>query len=185
MELIAPYLIACLLLVVAGVAKALRPAGTARALADLVPLGPGGLAVLVRWGSVLEVALGVVALVFPRPVTAAAVAAVYSAFVVVVAVVRARGGATASCGCFGAVDTPATGLHLVIDAGLAVSAAVVAVSASAGGTIVSLLGHQPMDGLPLVFLSGVGAWLSILAMGRLADLRAARRLTGVTFGVAE
>jgi len=48
-----------------------------------------------------------------------------------------------------------------------------------------VLGHQPMDGLPLVFLSGLGAWLGVLAMGRLADLRAARRLTGVAFGVAE
>ena len=184
MELIAPYLMACILLVGAGVAKALAPAGTARALAEVVPIRPGPLAVLVRWGSVAEAALGAAALVLPRPLTAAAVAGAYAAFAVVVAGVRARGGATASCGCFGAPDTPATGLHVVIDAGLAVSAAAVAVS-SPGGTIVAVLGHQPMDGLPLVFLSGLGAWLGVLAMGRLADLRAARRLTGVTFGVAE
>jgi hypothetical protein len=183
-ELIGPYLIACALLVVAGVAKALRPAGTARALAGMVPVRPGRLAVPVRVGSVAEVALGLVALLVPRPVTALAVAVTYGAFAVIVAGVRARGGATASCGCFGATDTPATGLHVVIDMVLAASAVAVAAS-SPSGTLVSVLGHQPMDGLPLVFLSGVGAWLCILSVGRLADLRAARRLTAVSFGAAE
>lgn len=183
MELIGPYLIACTLLVVAGWSKAARPLDTARALATLVPVRPARLVALVRLGSVAEAALGSVALVVPRPITALAVAVSYAAFAALVGVVRARGGAMASCGCFGTPDTPATTLHVVIDAGLALAAAAVAVSGPSG-TVVSILAHQPLYGLPLVAASALGARLCYLAVVVLADLQAARRLTGVTFGAS-
>jgi hypothetical protein len=180
MELIGLYLVACLILVAAGTAKAVRPGDTARALASLVPLDAGRLRHVVRVGSLGEAALGLVALAFPRTAPAAAVAASYLLFAVFVAIARRRGGAVASCGCFGTPDTPATGLHVVVDLVLAASAAVVA-SAGLDGSMASVLAAQPLDGVPLLMASAVGAWLTYLAVSVLASLQAARRLTAVSF----
>ncbi len=175
MELIGPYLIACTLLVVAGVAKAARPGDTSRALTGLVPVSQARMATVVRVGAVLEAALGAVALVAPRPATALAVAVSYGSFAVVVGYLRHRGGALASCGCFGTPDTPATALHVVINTGLAVAAGAVALSRPSG-TIVSVLAAQPLHGLPLAAASALGAWLCFLAVTALAELQAVRRL---------
>ncbi len=183
MELIGPYLIACTLLVLAGVSKAIRPTDTARAVAAVAPVGLRTLTRMVRVGAVVEAAVGVWALVIPGPVPASAVAVSYAVFAAYVAVVRRTGGAMASCGCFGTPDTPATGVHVVVNVGLAVSAVVVAVS-GLSGTIVSVLAGQPLHGMPLVALSALGTWLSYLALSVLADLQAARRLTAVDFATS-
>ena len=175
MELIGLYLIAAGLLVVAGIAKAARPDDTARALGALLPSAPALplLRRVVRVGALAEAALGAVALAFPRPATAGLVAASYLCFFGVVAYARRRGGPLATCGCFGRPDTPPTALHLVID--LVLAAAAVAAGAPSGGTLVTQLAHQPWAGLPLVFVSAVGLWLTALALSALAALTAARR----------
>jgi hypothetical protein len=181
MELIGVYLMACGLLTVAGVAKAVRPDDTARALATATGINVGPMRVLVRAGSVVEAALGLAALVAPRPWSAGLVALSYALFAVFVAYARSTGGAIASCGCFGTPDTPATPVHAAINVALALSAAVVAWSAPSSGTLVGLLAHQPGRGIPLVAVSALGAWLVYLAISVLASLQAARSLTGITF----
>ena len=124
MELIGPYLIGCTLLFFAGVTKAARPDDTARALGPLMPRRLGGLVqfrhvrTIIRLAAMFEAGLGVVALILPRSLTAAFVAASYLTFAAVVAYARSRGGALASCGCFGTADTPATFLHVVVDLAL-------------------------------------------------------------------
>jgi hypothetical protein len=179
-ELIGLYLIAAGLLVAAGTAKAIRPDDTARAVAALLPgPRPPSHALLrrtIRAGSVAEAAIGLVALAFPRPVTAALVALSYAFFVCVVAYARARGGPLSSCGCFGRVDTPATRLHLAINFLLAGTAAVVAVRSPGSGSLASLLAHQPWAGMPLLFVSASGLWLTVLALSALATLEGARQL---------
>lgn len=179
MELIGPYLAAAALLVVAGVAKAVRPGDTARALTQLVPLPLTGVRSAVRVGAALEAAVGVVALARPGGTAAGLVALSYAAFTAVVVVARTRGSALASCGCFGTPDTPATLVHAVIDAGLAAAAAVVALRGP-GGSLGHVLAAQPAHGVPLVLASAVLAWLAYLALTDLATLQAARRLTSVT-----
>jgi hypothetical protein len=178
-ELISPYLIGCILLVTAGVMKAARPDDTARALAPLLPgrlarVPFGRLRTALRTVSCLEAGLGLVALVFPRPVVAGLVAASYLGFALVVAYARSEGGALASCGCFGTPDTPATLLHVVVDLVLAVSGLVVALSAPTAGSILNLLAHEPLHGLPMVAVTGVGAWLTYLTLSVLGALQAAR-----------
>jgi hypothetical protein len=176
-ELIGLYLIAAGLLVVAGLAKAARPDDTARALAVLLPGSPP-LRLLwwaVRLGALAEAVLGGLALVFPRPVTAALVALSYTCFAGVVFGARRRGGPLATCGCFGRADTPPTAVHLVADLALAGAAVVVAVAAPGDGTLAAQLAHQPWAGLPLLFVSAVGLWLTLLALTALASLAAARR----------
>ena len=178
MALIGLYLIAAGLLCVAGVAKALRPDDTALAMAALVPGRPPLRVVrpVVRVGALAEAALGAVAILFPRPVTAALVALSYLAFTAVVAYARWRGGALATCGCFGRPDTPPTALHLVLDLTLAAAAAAVALGAPPQNTLGLQLAHQPWAGFPLLFVSAVGLWLTALALSALAALTAARRV---------
>lgn len=180
MELIGLYLVGCALLVLAGTAKMLRPDDTARALGTVVPFRMARLRLLVRAGATAEAALGAVAIAYPRTTTAILVALSYAAFAVFVLVARARGGAIASCGCFGTPDTPATLLHVFINLGLVVAGGAVAV-AGPSGSIVSILWTQPLHGLPLVLASTLGVWLTFLAVSVLGGVQAARHLIGVTF----
>ena len=181
MELIGLYLVACVLLVVAGTAKAIRPADTARAFSAVVPLPPGVIRIAIRIGAVAEAALGAVALLYPRTVSAGLVALSYAVFALVVAYARSRGGAVASCGCFGTPDTPATMLHVIVNLALAAAAGAVAVAAAQpAGSMVSILSAQPLDGAPLVLVSAMAAWLTYLVISVLAALSAARRLTAVS-----
>lgn len=181
MELIGPYLVAASLLAVAGAAKAARPDDTARALAALA--GRTGHAVpfratrgAVRVGALAEAALGVAAVVAPRPVTAALVALSYVAFAAVVAYAWRRGGTLATCGCFGRPDTPPTAVHLLLNVAFAAVAIVVAATSPASGTLRTQLDHQPWAGLPLLFVTAVALWLSLLALSALGALEGARRL---------
>ena len=181
MELIGPYLVAAGLLVAAGVTKAVRPGDTARALGALLPGGAGTrhpvlLRHAVRAGALAEAAIGLVALALPRPATAAVVALSYAAFAAVVALARRRGGSLATCGCFGRPDTPPTVVHLVLDLALAAAAAAAAVGAPTHGSLLTQLARQPWSGLPLLFVSATGLWLTFLALSALGALEGARRL---------
>jgi hypothetical protein len=178
-ELIGLYFVACVLLIAAGLAKAIHPADTARALAGLVPLPPRPLEIAVRTGAVGEAVLGAVALALPVAATAWLVAASYLAFAAVVAVLLRRGGAIASCGCFGTPDTPATAVHVAIDLVLAISALSVALDGPTG-SVGSLLRAQPLDGVPLVAASALCAWLTFLAISTLSRVEGARRVLGIS-----
>jgi hypothetical protein len=174
-ELIGPYLIACSLLVVAGAAKLVRPADTARAIAQVTGLPLRPVVGAVRLGAGAEAALGVFAIIVPATLPAASVALSYAGFAGFVLAARASGRPIASCGCFGTPDTPATGLHVVLDVGLAAAAVVVA-AAGHSGTIAGVLVHQPLHGVPLLLVSALASWLTLLAFVGLAQLQAARAL---------
>lgn len=182
MELIGLYLIASGLLILAGAAKALRPEDTARALVELVPPSVAAhvwqrqARVLLRAGATAEALLGIWAVASPGPVAAALVATSYVLFTVVVVHARLRGGALSTCGCFGRPDTPATWPHAVLNALFAVAAVTVALHTPTDATFRTLLAHQPWAGLPLLFVSGVGGYLTYLALSPLATLDGARRL---------
>jgi methylamine utilization protein MauE len=181
-ELIGVYLAACLLLVGAGVAKALRPGDTARALVASTTfhrglrLGPAAARHGVRTGAVLEALLGVAGLVVLARTLALATAVSYGLFAVYVAIVRGRDGPLASCGCFGTPDTPATNLHVVVDAGLAAAALAVAIGAPAGAgrSMSTLLWREPWHGVPLVITAAVGAWVLVHVLSTLPRLQAVR-----------
>lgn len=92
MELIGPYLAACMLLVVAGGAKAARPGDTARAVAVTMRRRPGQVQPIVRSAAAGEAILGIAAMARPSPITASLVAASYLGFAVFVGVALARAG---------------------------------------------------------------------------------------------
>jgi hypothetical protein len=169
-ELIGLYLVAAGLLIVAGVAKAIHPDDTARAIGGSVR----PMRWMVRFLATFEVVVGLAALARPGTLTGALVAASYAFFAGVVATVRVRGGPLATCGCFGRPDTPATWLHVGINLLFAAAAAAVAV-ASWSGSLITVLGHQPAHGLPLLFASAVALWLTVQALSTLPRLESARR----------
>ena len=181
MELIGLYFVAAGLLVGAGVAKTIRPRDTARALGSVPGLNRVPARLLqhaTRVGAAAEVVLGLAALVAPGPLTAGLVSASYILFAAVTAFVRVRGGALSSCGCFGRADTPASWLHVALNLVLAVAAAVVATSTSGTTTTFGFLAHQPWAGVPLIFASAVGVWLTYLAMAALPALEGQVRHLG-------
>jgi hypothetical protein len=184
MELIGIFFVACGLLVLAGVAKAVRPDDTARALVQLMPgratrfLSFNLVRQAVRVGALIEVAIGAFGILFPRTATAALVAGSYALFVGIVAFAKKRGGSLSTCGCFGRPDTPATWLHLALNLVFVAAAVAVTLQPPHLTALASLLEHQPWNGLPLVLAGGVGVWLAYLALSPLATLETARRLIG-------
>lgn len=105
------FTVASGLLVVSGAAKVLQPGSVAGALGTL------GLR-LPRWSGVVlglgELGLGSAGLLVAGRVPALLVGLGYGAFAVVVAVMIRRG-ESSSCGCFGALDSPPSAIHLGFD----------------------------------------------------------------------
>lgn len=168
------YLMGAALLVGAGASKAIRPADTARALAAALPSTPPRLWLpLVRALATGEAFLGIVAIVIPGRVVASLVAASYAAFTAWVFLMRERGGALASCGCFGKPDTPPTLPHATVTA-IAAAGAIGVAWAAPTGTLVDQLRHQKLDGIPLVAAVVAACWLAYLVMVPLARLTALR-----------
>jgi hypothetical protein len=118
-----PFLAASALLVLAGVPKLKDPMPLVRALRSVrLPASRG----LVRGLALVEVILGVSAVVHPGRLTGAAVSVSYLAFTAFVALTLHRGGVLGSCGCFGRPDTPPNVAHLAVTAVFAAAAGALA-----------------------------------------------------------
>ena len=148
MRLVAgPFAAFAVLLAIAGVAKAVRPLPTSRALrAAGLPSRAG----LVRLLGAGEATLAVIALLVAGPVPAALVAMSYASFAAFVGYAKVRGLAISSCGCFGKPDTPPTAAHLVVNAAAAVLAGAAALSP--GRSPLGQLAHSPGAGVPFTML---------------------------------
>ena len=124
--LTAPFAVAALVQVVAGVAKLRAPAPAVGALRELGL--PGGRPVI-RMFAASEIALGGWALAGPGAVAAIAVACCYALFSVLALLLASR---RAACGCFGADDFPASRLQALISAVLATACVAAAIWAPHG-----------------------------------------------------
>jgi hypothetical protein len=167
-----PFAIAATLLVLGGALKAIAPGDTAHAMRALaLPHAP----MLVRAGGAVEVVVGIGALARGGPVFAALVAASYALFAAVVLVALHRDAPISSCGCFGKVDTPPSGVHVAVD----LVAALIAVAVAVAGDPVALpdvLRDQPLGALPFLFLVALGVYALFLAFTALPKTLAAVRV---------
>lgn len=171
------FQIVAMVIAVGGVAKVVAPETFA---ATLRSIGlPGGTAAA-RVSGVVEVVLGLGAVVLGGRLAALAIGIAYAVFTAVV--VAARRSGAESCGCFGATAAPPSMLHVVVDA----ASAVVALLAAIAGpeALTSVLTDQPLAGVPYLALLGVGVWLTVVidttGAELLEEMTAVRRL-GPTF----
>jgi hypothetical protein len=165
-----PALVAAALLALAGAQKVIDPAMTVGALRALrLPSSP----VLVRFGSGVEMALGVAAIAVGGAALWWLVAASYVAFAAFVVVAIRKGTMLGSCGCFGREDTPPHWTHVALDvvlAGLAVAVAVVS-----PGSPVEAVADEPGQGVVVVALAVVALYLLYAAFVQLPRTLTATR----------
>jgi hypothetical protein len=154
-----PFAIVAALLALGGASKAVQPADTVGALRGLGLPGSGA---LVRAGGVVELVIGVGALVSGARPFAVLVAVSYGAFAGFVALALRRGAPIGSCGCFGKADTPPSRTHVVVNIAAALVAVLVAVDPFGG--ITDVVADQPLLGLPFLLLVGVGVYLVFLTL---------------------
>jgi hypothetical protein len=169
--------ILAVVVVVGGAAKLVSPGAFA---ATLGALGLPGGRLAARVAGVVEIGIGGTALVIGGRVPAAALAALYAAFAVVVVAARRRG--AESCGCFGSVAAPPSAVHVVVNA----TSAAVALAAAAVGVeaLPDVMADQPWAGVPYLLTVATGAWLIVVADttgAQLVDEMAAVRRLGPTF----
>lgn len=150
-----PALVAAGLVALAGAQKLVDPAATVGALRALrLPSSP----LLVRTGSVAEVALGAAAIAVGGWVVWLLVAGSYIAFGLFVLAALRRGTMIGSCGCFGREDTPPHVSHVALNALFALVA--VAASGSIDGAMIDHLVDRPGRGAIVVGVATVGLYLS-------------------------
>lgn len=159
-----------LLLLLAAAAKLRGPTSAVDALRQAgMPASP----LVVRLLAGGEVVVAGLVLLVGGVGPALALAAVHVGFAGFVVRLRARVGATASCGCFGGAEAPADRLHVIVNLVCAVVAVLGAVSGA--DTLLDSLGGQPALGLPYLLLVGVAAQALLLLLTGLPRLMAADR----------
>lgn len=168
--LLAPYLASAALVAAAGVAKAVRPAETAKALAVAkirLPLAA------VRALAVAEALVGLGALAAPRGAWAWALAASYAGFATLVGLALRLRLPLATCGCFGEADTAPTAVHVVVTLAAAANAAALAAAGGAAGLFG--LGSLALGGWWRIVAWAVSAaatsYLAYLCLGALGKLK--------------
>jgi hypothetical protein len=162
-------LVGSVLLLVAGVGKVRRPAGTVRALRTQGLAVP---AAAVRVLGVVEVAVAVLGLAGSRPALAVT-AACFAGFTGFVLLALVRGRPLSSCGCFGEPDLPPTPAHAVLTGALALAAAL---AAAGPAGLPAVWAGGPAVALTTVLLTALLVALCLLLLTGLPRLVAARTL---------
>jgi hypothetical protein len=151
------------LLVLTGLAKLRRPTHTSRALAALGLPDHRLVGLMI---GVVEIGVGVGALLTVNRLWLLVQAALYAAFTVWIGIALARDLPIASCGCLGTDDTPPYWGHLLLDL------TAVLVSVGAAFTLAApLLGETDLEIAASLVLIGVGGYLAWLTIGEAARLR--------------
>ncbi len=169
-----PFIVTAALLAAGGAAKVVKPAPTARALAEMGLRAPAG---AVRAGAAVELAVAAGALAGAGRAFALLVAASYVGFAGFVAIALSRGVPLSSCGCFGVADTPPTGVHLGVNLAAAAVAGAVALGAGGAGglsEITAMDGSLVLRGAFLV-LTAASVWFAYAALTLLPKLQGASR----------
>jgi hypothetical protein len=154
-----PLAVAAILAVVAGVAKVLRPGAVVVALRGIGVRFASP--TVVRLGSLLEIVLGGVAVGSGWGPAVLGLGATYLAFAAFVTVAQSHPGIS-SCGCFGETDAPPSWRHVIVDVGLATGCAGAFVAGAPG--IGTVLGSQPLAGIPFTCVVLVAAWLASVVL---------------------
>ncbi|CAN5251381.1 hypothetical protein BH18ACT5_BH18ACT5_07960 [soil metagenome] len=160
------FFVTAALLAVSGIRKVVDPAPTSGALRAA---GLPHRSTLVLGLGVFEVGVGASNLLVSNSVLVWAQAALYAAFAVFVLWALRQRIPIASCGCFGKPDTPPTRLHVVVNVAALVGASVHALTETP--SLASVLGSQPLVGVPYLGFVALGTYCLYLLLGELPLLR--------------
>ena len=161
-----PFHVILGLLLVAGVAKFVRPGATADvAMAAGIPASTW----VVRIFALVEIAAAMTAFVVGGWIPALTVGILYLVFAGFVVMLKMRGIKTAGCGCFGQEsDDPPGYPHIavnVVAALIATGAAVVSIP-----DIAAVMADQPLFGVPYIGFVALGVWLLMVMLTDLPQL---------------
>ena len=170
--LAAPYFAAALVLALAGASKLRRPGPPSRALRAA---GMPSARWLVRCLAVVELAVAVGALAFPRTLAAVALGTVYLGFAAFLGRMLVRGTPQATCGCLGERDLPPSALHVALNLTAAGAAIGVAATGGPAAGATAFVTGLPLDGAPFLVGAGLLAFLAYLAAAYLPEAFAAFR----------
>jgi hypothetical protein len=165
----APAAAAAILLIATGVTKTVRPEASAGALP--LSASPRASRLVARVLGAAEVVIGAGVLFTGSRIVVAAMALLFAAFAGF-AWFALRSGAS-SCGCTGAIDSPPTVAHVVMNIAFALLAgAAAATTQSASGDVLVRAATDPV-GVAVVAMTGTVAWLAWLVLD-LGALRSSR-----------
>ena len=179
-----PTFVAEVLLVLASLTKIVRPGNTSRALMELKQvwscqrdgLDLSKINMAIRFGALLEGAIGLGALVYGSPVVVLLSGVSYLVFGAFVGLAYKQVSVVSTCGCFGEIDSPPTISHLILNIVLGGFCLAYALSGGSYG-IGRILTGQPYYALPFVVVMVVGvyaAYLLIAVLPKLVQLRGDR-----------
>jgi hypothetical protein len=172
LESAGPLAVVALVLLAGGLLKLRDVRPTRQMFETLVGRPHAGLKVLAVVSAAVEVALGIVTFLVGGRVWAGCTALAFAVFTAVAW--RLTRAANAPCGCFGRHSGRTTLVHVGVNAGMLVIAALAAVVDAPG--FLAARPDLPAAGVPFVGLALVGAWLAIAAMTVLPEaMLAARR----------
>lgn len=165
MEAVAgPYLIAVILLGIAGVQKIFSPKA---ALAVISQLGFPERSLLVWCVGASEVAVAVWALAVGGWIVAICVSVSFAGFASITALLI-RSGSGLSCGCFGTNDTPPSLLHIIVNLLASLSGGLASVAGV--GSVSNIFSNQPWNGILFTVLVAVGVYGLYVIMAELPRL---------------
>ena len=118
--------------------------------------------------AVAEIATGAFSLLTGGTVAGWAMAVLYGGFGWFVALALRRHIPISSCGCFGKVDTPPSVVHLFLNGAGLVGGVWAGLSQSP--SLISLLGEQPLAGLPYLAFLAAGTYAAYLLLTALPVL---------------
>ena len=153
------FFLSAALLLVSGGAKLADPAPTSGALRLAGLASSIGVVYAL---AVAEVATGASALMFGGRWTGWATSILYGAFGSFVAFALSRSIPIASCGCFGKVDTPPTLTHVFLNVAGLVGGMWAGLTHSP--SIASVLGGQPLSGVPYLLFLATGTYAAYLLL---------------------
>lgn len=157
-----PFLIACAILGLGGIAKVVAPLPARQALRTLGVPTP---IAAVRLLGCAELALACAAFFSGGTILPILVGVAYLAFAGFVVIMLRRSGDT-SCGCFGSAATPPSWLHVLVN----LASAGVAFAAIGIDSLGTVLDEQPAAGIPLLGLVAVGTYALYLLLTALPVL---------------
>jgi uncharacterized membrane protein YphA (DoxX/SURF4 family) len=157
--LVGPVVVIDALLVLAGGFKLVRPAPTAGALRSA---GLPSSRAIVRALAIVEIVVGAASAITIAPAWLALAGALYVGFAAFVVRALAENVPVQSCGCFGQVDTPPSGLHVLVNV---LSALVLFVAAATQPpTLARVVSDQPWAGVPFFLLIAVCTYLCVVIL---------------------